>query len=72
MTDDLHRQCGDPNRSGAVTSPDSVDPLEAGGTPSNAEKWKTKAKKDLEEFLSSYPGYHGDTLRNLIAEMYVG
>ena len=72
MTDDLQRQSGDPNGSGDVTSPDLVDPLEAGATLSNAEKWKIKAKKELEELLSSCPGYHGDTFRNLITEMYVG
>ena len=61
MTEDLQRQSGDPNGSGDVTSPDSVDPLEAGATPNNAEKWKIKATKDFEEFMSSGPGYHGDT-----------
>ena len=61
MTDDLQRQCRDSSGSGDATSPDITDPLDLGATYSNAEKWKMKANKDLEEFLSSCPGYHGDT-----------
>jgi len=61
MTDDLQRQCRDPSGSADVTSPDRTDPLDVGATYSNAVKWKMKANKGFEEFLSSCPGYHGDT-----------
>ena len=62
MSDDL-RQSGDPNGSGDVTSPDSVDLLgaDADATPSNAKEWKIKANKVYEEYLSSCPGYPGST-----------
>ena len=61
MTDGLQQQSGDPSGSGDVTSPDTTDPLDVGVTPSNAEKWKMKANKAFEEYLTSCPGYHGDT-----------
>ena len=61
MTDNLQRQSGDPSASSDATSPDRTDPSDLGATYSNAEKWKMKANKDLEQFLSSCPGYHGDT-----------
>ena len=61
MTDDLQRQCRDPSGSGDATSPDRTDPLDLGATYSNAEKWKMKANKEFEEFLSRSPGYHCDT-----------
>ena len=64
MSDDL-RQSGDPNGSGDVTSPDSVDLLgadaDADATPSNAREWKIKADKVYEEYLSSCPGYPSST-----------
>lgn len=61
MTEDLQRQSGDPSGSGDVTSPDRTDPLDVGATYSNAEKWKMKANKVVDEYLSSCAGYHGDT-----------
>ena len=61
MPADLQRQSGAPNGSGDVTSPDTADPLDAGATPSNAEEWKIKVNKVYEEYLSSCPGYPGDT-----------
>ena len=61
MTADLQQQSGAPNGSGDVTTPDTTDPLDAGATPSSAEKWKMKATKDYEEFMLSCPGYRGYT-----------
>ena len=56
-----HGDPNDPNGSGDVASPVSADPLGADVTPSNAEEWKIRTKKVYDEYLSSCPGYHGDT-----------